>query len=98
MHNNKFQGFRSPTTTPIPDEVFDELMADLTGAELKVLLYICRRTFGFKKESDTISLHQIAEGIVTALLHESNRHCPGLLTIAVSRLDMSEDDPIPASD
>jgi phage replication O-like protein O len=68
MHNSqstRFQGFQRPTTTPIPDEVFDELMGDLTGAELKVLLYICRHTFGFKKESDTISLHQIAEGIVT---------------------------------
>ena len=54
-----------PTTTPIPDEIFDELMADLTGAELKVLLYICRRTFGFKKESDSISLNQISSGIVT---------------------------------
>ena len=60
-----FRGFRSPNTTPIPDEVFDELLSALTGAELKVLLYICRRTFGFKKESDTISLHQIAEGITT---------------------------------
>lgn len=60
-----FPGFRFPTTTPIPDELFDDLMADLTGAELKVLLYICRRTFGFKKASDTISLNQIASGIVT---------------------------------
>ena len=60
-----FRGFRSPNTTPIPDEVFDELLADLSSAELKVLLYICRRTFGFKKESDTISLNQIAEGITT---------------------------------
>src|SRR4051812_8825444 len=60
-----FQGFRYPNTTPVPDELFDELLADLSGAELKVLLYICRRTFGFKKESDTISLSQIASGIVT---------------------------------
>jgi phage replication O-like protein O len=60
-----FRGFRSPNTTPIPDEVFDELLSVLSGAELKVLLYICRRTFGFKKESDTISLNQIAEGITT---------------------------------
>jgi hypothetical protein len=60
-----FQGFQFPTTTPIPDEVFDVLMPQLSGAELKVLLYICRRTFGFKKESDTISLHQIATGIKT---------------------------------
>ena len=65
MKNGTFQGFRFPTTTPIPDELFDELMAELSGAELKVLLYICRRTFGFKKVSDTISLNQIASGIVT---------------------------------
>jgi Bacteriophage replication protein O len=60
-----FPGFQFPTTTPVPDEVFDVLMPQLSGAELKVLLYICRRTFGFKKESDTISLHQIATGIKT---------------------------------
>ena len=60
-----FPGFQFPTTTPVPDEVFDVLMPQLSGAELKVLLYICRRTFGFKKASDTISLHQIAQGITT---------------------------------
>jgi hypothetical protein len=47
----------------VPDELFDELMADLSGAELKVLLYIMRRTFGFKKEADNISLSQICRGI-----------------------------------
>ena len=61
----KFPGFQFPTTTPVPDEVFDALMPQLSGAELKVLLYICRRTFGFKKASDSISLHQIAHGITT---------------------------------
>jgi hypothetical protein len=60
-----FPGFRFPTTTPVPDEVFDVLMPQMSGAELKVLLYICRRTFGFKKASDSISLHQIAQGITT---------------------------------
>lgn len=60
-----FQGFRRPTTTHVPDELFDELLPDLTGAEVKVLLYICRRTFGFKKDSDRISLNQIAVGIMT---------------------------------
>src|SRR4051812_22696066 len=58
-----FQGFRFPNTTPVPDEIFDELLADLSGAELKVLLYICRRTFGFKKDSDTISISQMTDGI-----------------------------------
>lgn len=58
-----FQGFRFPNTTPVPDELFDELLADLSGAEVKVILYICRRTFGFKKDSDNISLNQMLYGI-----------------------------------
>jgi hypothetical protein len=49
----------------VPDEVFDDLMADLTGAELKVLLYVIRRTFGFKKSVDMISLRQMVDGITT---------------------------------
>jgi DNA-binding MarR family transcriptional regulator len=61
----KFRGYSRPTYTPVPDELFDEQLPDLSGAELKVLLYIIRRTFGFKKDSDTISLNQICKGIVT---------------------------------
>jgi hypothetical protein len=38
-------------------------MANLTGAEFKVLAYIVRRTFGFKKQADTISLDQICNGV-----------------------------------
>jgi phage replication O-like protein O len=60
-----FQGFRSPRYTQVPDELFDELIPHLSGAELKVLLYIIRRTFGFKKESDNISLNQLLHGITT---------------------------------
>jgi Bacteriophage replication protein O len=60
-----FQGFISPRFTQVPDVLFDELMAHLSGAELKVLLYIIRRTFGFKKDSDNISLNQICNGITT---------------------------------
>ena len=65
--NNKaatqFPGFSFPTTTPVPDQVFNELLSILTGAELKVLLYICRRTFGFRKDRDKISLDQLVNGI-----------------------------------
>jgi hypothetical protein len=61
----RFKGFISPRYTQVPDALFDELMAYLSGAELKVLLYIIRRTFGFKKESDNISLRQICKGIKT---------------------------------
>ena len=59
-----FQGFQSPNFTPVPDELFDELLTQVSGAELKVLLYIMRRTFGFKKSSDDISLNQICRGII----------------------------------
>jgi phage replication O-like protein O len=38
-------------------------MARLSGAEFKVLLYIARRTYGFGKEHDRISLSQLADGI-----------------------------------
>ncbi len=60
-----FKGFISPRYTQVPDELFDDLMAHLSGAELKVLLYIIRRTFGFKKDTDNISLNQICNGIKT---------------------------------
>ena len=60
-----FPGFRSPTTTPVPDELFDHLLHTLSGAELKVTMYIVRRTFGFKKDQDDISLSQMIGGIVT---------------------------------
>ena len=58
-----FQGYASPNYTPVPDELFDEQLPDLSGAELKVLLYIIRRTFGFKRESDNISLSQMLNGL-----------------------------------
>ena len=60
-----FQGFYNPTTTPVPDEVFDSLLYFLTDPELRVLMYIIRRTFGFKKDADNISLKQLVEGIKT---------------------------------
>src|SRR5215204_1755160 len=60
-----FDGFDSPNTTPVPDVLFDVLAPELTEAELRVLLYIIRRTYGFKKHSDNISLKQLVEGIRT---------------------------------
>ena len=60
----RFPGFSAPSYTPIPDIVFDELAHRLSGAEYKVLMYILRRTFGFKREADSISLRQMSEGIV----------------------------------
>lgn len=56
-------GFQRPNYTQVPDALFDELLPDLSGAELKVLLYITRRTLGFRKHEDAISLTQICSGI-----------------------------------
>ena len=61
----EFEGFHNPTTTPVPDLLLDHIMQDLTESELKILLYITRRTFGFKKSADNISLKQLVQGIVT---------------------------------
>jgi len=58
-----FGGFEAPHYTQIPDQLFDELLPYLSGAELKALLYIMRRIFGFKKSSDPISLSQMLNGI-----------------------------------
>src|SRR5215213_3950153 len=60
-----FAGFDSPNTTQVPDAFFDVVAPQLSEAELRVALYIIRRTFGFKKDSDTISLRQMVEGITT---------------------------------
>lgn len=60
-----FQGFQSPNGTIVPDEFFDQLLAELTDCELRVCLYIIRRTFGFKKDADDISLRQMVDGIRT---------------------------------
>jgi hypothetical protein len=60
-----WDGFQDPNYTPVPDDFFDVLLAELTDVEVRVLLYIIRRTYGFKKAADDISLSQIVRGIVT---------------------------------
>lgn len=65
MPQSAFAGFHTPNYTQVPDELFDELLVELSGAELKVLLYIIRRTFGFKKTQDSISISQMLHGITT---------------------------------
>lgn len=54
-----------PNSTQVPDVIIDVWMALLSGAEFKVILYIARRTYGFGKEGDNISLKQLVQGIVT---------------------------------
>src|SRR6266446_72728 len=65
IERTPFKGYSGPSYTMVPDELFDDQLAELSGAELKVLLYIMRRTFGFKKDADDIALSQICQGILT---------------------------------
>src|SRR6516165_8258963 len=51
-----------PNSTQIPDVILDSWIAELSGGEFKVLLYIARRTYGFGKDRDGISLTQLAQG------------------------------------
>ena len=60
-----FGGVDTINGTQIPDAYFDEVMAPLGPSAFMVLMYIARRTFGFKRYSDQISLDQICHGIVT---------------------------------
>ncbi|MBC7286519.1 MAG: replication protein [Armatimonadetes bacterium] len=57
-----FDGYEVPRYTQVPDQLFDEHLPYLGHAELKVLLYIIRRTFGWGKEADAISLAQLERG------------------------------------
>ena len=56
-----FWDFPSGGFTAIPHDLLDWLAPRLSEAELRVLLYICRRTYGFRKQSDKISLNQFCD-------------------------------------
>lgn len=58
-----FSGFSESNTTPVPDVFFDSIMTELGFAELRVLLYLFRRTSGFKRSKDAVSLTQFVRGI-----------------------------------
>ena len=64
-------GILVPSAFQVPNEVVDEgWLAELGGAEVKVLLFIIRKTFGFNKiAGDRIPLSQIIAG--TGLARQS---------------------------
>ena len=49
----------APNYTQVPNVIFDEWMAILSPTEFKVLLCLCRKTFGWHKSSDTVSKRQL---------------------------------------
>lgn len=59
---------KPPNYTQIPNIFFDQYLKDLGHAETKVILAIYRKTFGWHKEREEISLSQIHE--ITGLKRE----------------------------
>jgi hypothetical protein len=60
----RFKGFSSAYFTATPSEFIDVWLARIdTLAELKVILYVIRRTFGWGKFVDRISVSQFTKGI-----------------------------------
>jgi len=47
------------TYTKVPNYILEDYISRLKGSELKVLLTVCRKTFGFHKTVDGISISQI---------------------------------------
>jgi len=66
----QFRPLTAPRYTQIPDVLIDEWAPHLSPAELRVVLYVARRTFGFHKERDAISLSQLCNGITA---HDGRR-------------------------
>ena len=67
---------QSPNYTQVPNEILDEWIGKLSKVEFKIIMMICRKTFGWRKESDKISLSQFIgtcgagrQGVVNALYH-----------------------------
>lgn len=52
-----------PNSTQIPNVYIDHLFPYLTEPELRAVIYIARRTYGFQKEKDSIGLGQFVDGI-----------------------------------
>lgn len=50
-----------PNTASIPNILFDYWMAKLSPAEFKVLMAIARKTYGWNKQRDRISLRQLTD-------------------------------------
>lgn len=59
----------APNYTQTPNDLFDKWLPHLGHAELKVLLVIMRKTFGWHKTHDVISTSQLAQ--YTGMLEET---------------------------
>ena len=53
--------YGKPNFTQVPNLLLDEHMSEMSCAELKVTLVIVRKTIGWQKDTDSISLSQLEE-------------------------------------
>ena len=53
--------YQAPNHTQVPNLLLDEHMRDMSEAELRIMLAVCRKTFGWHKQKDRISLTQLEE-------------------------------------
>lgn len=56
------KGYSAPTYTQAPNAFFDDHMKDMGEAELKVVAFVIRQTFGYHRESHPISLTDFQDG------------------------------------
>ena len=61
-----FRGYRGPRFTPIPDEFLDHQLAYVSSAEAKVMLFLFRKTYGYRKSGDRVSLAQLERGTIAS--------------------------------
>lgn len=54
-------GFQSPNHTQVPNDLFDEYLAELGEAELRVILAIIRATLGFHRRQLPLSLTTLSK-------------------------------------
>ena len=47
--------------TQVPNSILDKKLKKLKSSELKILMLICRKTFGYQKRKDSISLSQMTK-------------------------------------
>lgn len=57
-----FEGISQPNYTQVPDNLLDHAIAHMSGNEFKIVMYICRRTYGWKQPAAKISLQQLMVG------------------------------------
>ena len=58
-----------PNSFQTPNIIVDEILPYLKGTEFKVLMYLIRKTFGWQKYEDRISLTQFEKGTLISRQH-----------------------------